>query len=182
VTGVVQGDVSIAQTTQPQQQAASTQAGEQQQAQHASVADRVVQGVEALVNFQIADLKVDIAKGFLAAAPESGPGALAAGGAAGYLLASASGNVAAGGIQLVGAISGHTAEAGEAAKAVTVVTSGAGLAGLIKSHGNLQTAAKWAGREAILTTSPKELLQGKAVQVVAKVIDYIQSVRDAISH
>jgi RHS repeat-associated protein len=145
-------------------------------------AERVVMAGEAAVNLEIGNLKLGAAQKLATAAPETGPGAVLAGIGAALLGVSASGNFAAGNIQLVGALTGHTEEAAAAAKTATTVTSASGFVSLLATGGNLAKAGKWAAREAIFTTSPKDLLQGKALEVTAKMIDFGLSLKDAFSH
>jgi RHS repeat-associated protein len=164
----VQGD-----NFQPQAQKSTTQKA-QQKSNSEKIATRVVMAGEAAVNAEVAKIKITAAAALGAAAPET-EGATAI--PAALLAISASGNIAAAGVQTVGAITGKTDEADLAAKVATVATSPTGMATLIASHGNIQKAARWAAVEGVVTASPKELLGGSAVQITAKVIDFIQNVK-----
>jgi hypothetical protein len=114
--------------------------------------------------------------GSATAAPESGVTAVASA----YLGVSAAGSGVAGTVQLLGAVTGHTEEASEAAQAVTTVTSAAGLIRTVTS-GSIEKGSKWAAHEAIITTKPSEVFKGKALEVTAKVVDLVLNLKDAIS-
>ena len=151
----------------------------QKQTNSQNIATRVVMAGEAVVNGVLAYGKVQTAEALAAAAPETG-GATAVPAAAVAL--SAAGNLTAAGVQAVGAVTGETDKAAEGAKVATTVVSPTGFLTLTATHGNLKQAERNAGYEAILTTKPSELFSGSLVSVVAKVIDYIQSATDALSH
>ena len=92
---------------------------------------------------------------------------------------SASGNIAAGGAQLVGAATGEIEGADHATKAMTAATSPVGAITLVATGGNVRKAVRYASWAGVLTSSPKDLLNGSAVQVTAKVLEFIQKVKDA---
>ena len=140
------------------------------------LAERVVMLGEALVNFEIAKIKISSAGLLGAASPESG-GATAV--PAALFAISASGNIAAGGAQLVGAATGEIEGADHATKAMTAATSPVGVITLVATGGNMRKAVRYASWAGVLTSSPKDLLNGSAVQVTAKVLEFIQKVKDA---
>jgi hypothetical protein len=105
---------------------------------------------------------------------ETGAGALGAF----YLGLSASGNIAAGGLQTVGALTGQTKTTETGAEIATTVTSGLGFGTLLLTR-NLDKAATAAAAEGIVTSSPKDVATGGTLERAAKAIDLLQSVQKA---
>jgi RHS repeat-associated protein len=137
------------------------------------IAERLIQAGEGLVNLELAKVKTDAAIAAAAAAPESGVSAVASA----YLGVSAAGSAVAGTVQLLGAASGKTKEAAEAAQAVSTVTSVAGIVRTVTS-GSIEKGSKWAAYEAVITTKPSEVFKGKAVEVIAKIVDFFLNFKD----
>ncbi|HKV25556.1 MAG TPA: hypothetical protein VJN93_13265 [Candidatus Acidoferrum sp.] len=162
--------------TQTQAQAAQQQARNQSQTSERArhIAERLVQAGEGLVNLTMAQVKVDLAVAQMAVAPESGFTAVTSA----YTGVSAAGSGAAGAVQLLGAATGRTEQAEKAAEAASTVASAAGFIRTIGS-GSIEKGAKWAKYEAIITTKPAELFKGRAVEVTAKVVDFILNAKGA---
>ena len=140
-------------------------------------AERLVMAGEAALNIELGNIKVAAAEKLADTGNPVGE-FLAA-----VTAVSASGNYAAAGVQAtVGTAIGDTKDASNAAKVVTTVTSPSGFVAMLATGGNVDKSAKWAAREGIITASPKDIFHGSLVQVVAKAIDYYQSVKDAFSH
>jgi hypothetical protein len=108
---------------------------------------RIALGAKALASFGVAGAKIGIAGLSALAAPET-EGVSALGVA--YGLIGASGNIAAGGAQLVGALTGQVQLANEAANVVSTVTTVAGLTTLLAT-GDMEKASFMAGAESLFT-------------------------------
>ncbi len=132
---------------------------------------RATQAGEAAVNFTLAKVKISAAA-TIATTSETGVGALGTF----YLGLSASGNIAAGSLQTVGALTGETKATETGAEIATTLTSGFGF-GTFAVTGNLDKAATAAAAEGILTSSPKDLATGGTLERAAKAIDLMQSIQ-----
>jgi RHS repeat-associated protein len=173
-TGKTSADVinQDAKDEENQQQASQQDAPEQAQEQKR-------QAIEATFNFASAGVKIGAAGEAVEAGiagAEAGPVDWAvAGGAAFYLGLSASGNIAAGGLEAVGSMTGHTKETEEGAELATTVTSGSGAITLLRT-GDVHKAAEAAAWEGILTSNPKDLARGGTVSRVVKAHELIENV------
>ncbi len=93
---------------------------------------------------------------------------------------SVAGNVATAGVELTGAITGNTEQAEHAAKVVAATTTLLGLWKLLRT-GSLDKAAQAAALEGVLTTNPKELIEGSKAARTVKTLDYAKTAKDALS-
>jgi len=134
---------------------------------------RATQAWEAALNFTLAKVKIAAAVK-TATTSETGAGALLTF----YLGLSASGNVAAGGLQTVGVLTGETKATETGAEVATTMTSFLGF-GTFALTGNLNKAATAAAVEGIVTSRPKDLAEGGTLERAAKAIDLLQSVQRA---
>lgn len=101
------------------------------------------------LSFAVAHVKLGEAAILAAGAPStSGTSATVAAG----LALSASGNIAAGGIQLAGAFTGRIGETDKAASIATTLMSITGPIVLTATGGDLDRAAKWSQAEALFST------------------------------
>jgi hypothetical protein len=109
---------------------------------------RIALAAKGLVSFGVAGAKIGIADLSAAAAPATG--GLSALGVA-YGLIGASGNIAAGGTQLVGAATGQVQLANQGADVASTVTTVAGFTTLLATGGNMEQASFMAGAESLFT-------------------------------
>jgi len=131
---------------------------------------RATQAAEAVLNFTLAGAKIKFAAG-LSTTSETGVGAMGAF----YTGLSAAGNVAAGSIELVGALTGKTKSAEFAAEGASAATSALGLYTLVKT-GSLDKAAGAAALEGIITSRPSDLTEGGTAARVAKGTELLQNI------
>lgn len=137
--------------------------------------DRLKMAGAAALNIGVGIVKVGGALAAGAATPETG-GVSAVGAA--YLAISASGNFTAAGAQIVGAVTGKTEVAAQAADVATTVTSVSGAGTLVITGGDLKKASAAAAVEGLITTDPKDLTKGNDPAKLIKAADFAKTVTD----
>ncbi len=92
----------------------------------------------------------------------------------------AAGNIAAAGLQTVGAITGDVKDYDKAADVVSSVTTISGVTTLVATHGDLEKASRNAAIENLITTgiTAKGLTEGPPLSVGIKTLDAGQSVKE----
>jgi hypothetical protein len=109
---------------------------------------RIASAAKGVLNLGAGAAKIGLATLSGASTPATGP--LGAVGAA-YLGIGAAGNISAGALQLIGAITGNISQTGQGATLATTVTTIGGYGALVATHGNLETASGWATAESLGT-------------------------------
>jgi len=125
---------------------------------------RFVSAAKGLVSLGVARTKFGLVVGSLASTPVTGPVGIAG---AVYGIVGAAGNVAAAGIQFVGAISGYTRVADDSANVATTVTTLGGLATLVLTRGNLEKASLAASFESMGTSGVNGGMTGHLIDQTA---------------
>ena len=108
---------------------------------------------------------------------ETGIGAVGAA----YFAISGAGSTTAGIVQVIGGVSGHTKEADRGAKFLASVTTVSGFLAFPSSKGNVEKASQAAALEGVFTTNPRDLFEGKMSQIFAKIADFAQNLKDAMT-
>ena len=114
----------------------------------ACTAARIASATKGFLNFGVGTAKIGLAALSGASTPATGP--LGGVGLA-YFGIGAAGNISAGSMQLIGAITGNLTGTGQAATTATTATSVLGLGALLVTRGNLETASSWANIESLGT-------------------------------
>jgi hypothetical protein len=143
--------------------------------------DRVKLAATGIGNVIVGVGKAVAAAGALAAAPETGGLTVPL---AGYAAIGAGGNLAAGGAQIVGAITGHVAEASKGADAAAAVTTFSGAITLART-GSVEKASTAAAVEGVFSFgftggATGNLLGASRLEKVSTVIDASQNVQQLI--
>jgi RHS repeat-associated protein len=137
------------QAYQPPPRIAETQSGQPANTGTNSCAvQRIAATAKGIVSLGVGFAKIELAEGSALSTPVTGT--LGAVGTA-YGLIGASGNIAAGALQLAGAITGNVRGFGEAANAASTLTTAGGLTVFLVTRGNLSAASTAASFESLGT-------------------------------
>jgi hypothetical protein len=152
--------------------------------QQSCAVQRLAVAAKGLASLGVAAAKIDLAAESALSIPVTGP--LGAVGAA-YGAIGASGNIAAGGLQLVGAATGNLRAFGEAANVATTLTTVGGVTISLMTRGNMEAASMAASFESLGTAGVNGGMTGHFIDQGATLMQKVllstelgQSVADAL--
>ena len=153
-------------------------------AQQSCAVQRLAAAAKGLASLGVAAAKIDLAAESALSIPVTGP--LGAVGAA-YGAIGASGNIAAGGLQLVGAATGNLRTFGEAANVATTLTTVGGFTVSLATRGNMEAASMAASFESLGTAGVNGGMTGHLIDQGATLMQKVflstelgQSIADAL--